>query len=121
MKQGRSQHSQMGKEQVKSATRAKHLLHYNSEALSEPSSHLSPESRNLASLLCSKIYFYLGAINDAVNAALNAGDAFTRDHSEGMGEYKETIIGEFWRDELSELFLCIGTKNMFTFDSQLSG
>lgn len=65
-----------------------------SEALSEPSSHLSPESRNLASLLCSKIYFYLGAINDAVNAALNAGDAFTRDSSAGTGEYKETIIGE---------------------------
>ncbi|KAJ9109707.1 hypothetical protein QFC19_001937 [Naganishia cerealis] len=39
-----------------------------------------------------KIYFYLGAINDAVNAALNAGEAFTRDQSEGMGEYKETII-----------------------------
>lgn len=65
-----------------------------SEALSEPSSHLSPESRNLASLLCSKIYFYLGAINDAVNAALNAGEAFTRDSSPGTGEYKETIIGE---------------------------
>lgn len=65
-----------------------------SEALSEPSSHLSPESRNLASLLCSKIYFYLGAINDAVNAALNAGEAFTRDSNVGTGEYKETIIGE---------------------------
>ncbi|KAJ9113747.1 hypothetical protein QFC20_001772 [Naganishia adeliensis] len=64
------------------------------EALSEPSSHLSPESRNLASLLCSKIYFYLGAINDAVNAALDAGDAFTRDSNASTGEYKETIIAK---------------------------
>ena len=66
--------------------------HSYSEALSEPTSELSPEARNLASLLCSKIYFYLGAINDAVNAALNAGDAFTRDSSSGTREYKETII-----------------------------
>jgi 26S proteasome regulatory subunit N2 len=68
-----------------------------SEALSEPTSELSPEARNLASLLCSKIYFYLGAINDAVNAALNAGDAFTRDHAAGTREYKETIICEWER------------------------
>lgn len=61
------------------------------EGLSESTSPLSPESRQLASLLCSKLYFYLGALSEAVDTALNAGDAFGRDRAT---EYKETIIGE---------------------------
>lgn len=61
------------------------------EGLSESTSPLSPESRQLASLLCSKLYFYLGALSEAVDTALNAGEAFGRDRAT---EYKETIIGE---------------------------
>ncbi len=65
------------------------LIH--SEALSESTSSLSPESRQVASLLCSKIYFYLGDMSEAVNLALNAGDAFAR----SSGEFKETMICEW--------------------------
>lgn len=65
------------------------------EALSEPdTSSLSPESQHLASLLCSKIYFYLGALGEAVDAALNAGESFGRDAGKDSREFRETIIAQ---------------------------
>ena len=76
----------------------------NREALSELSSPLSPESRQAASLLSSKIYFYLGSLEEAVDAALSAGSAFARDaavtpsssassaKASATREFQETII-----------------------------
>lgn len=48
------------------------------------------EFRPLAALLVSKIYFYIGELNEAVEFALKAESAFEKEPS---GEYKETIIG----------------------------
>lgn len=75
-----------------------------SEALSEATSPLSPESRQSAALLSSKLYFYLGSLEEAVDAALVAGAAFARDNKAltadsktatrdaSAREYQETII-----------------------------
>lgn len=74
-----------------------------SEALSEATSPLSPESRQSAALLSSKLYFYLGSLEEAVDAALSAGDAFARESSgssmtksatqdASAREYQEAII-----------------------------
>lgn len=71
------------------------------EALSESTSPLSPESRQLASLLASKLYFYLGSLDEAVDAALSAGQAFNRQTSSVTGlkqasvkEYQETVTAQ---------------------------
>jgi 26S proteasome regulatory subunit N2 len=75
-----------------------------SEALSEAASPLSSESRQSAALLSSKLYFYLGSLEEAVDAALAAGAAFARDNKASTvdpksatrdastREYQETII-----------------------------
>jgi 26S proteasome regulatory subunit N2 len=42
-------------------------------------------------LLVSKIYYYLGVMEEAVNFALKGYSAFTQ---EPEGEYTETIVGE---------------------------
>lgn len=52
------------------------LLRNNSEILSESSSPLDQSTRNLASLLASKVYFHLGEFEEALAFALGAGDAF---------------------------------------------
>lgn len=61
-----------------------------SESLADPqSSQLPAESRSLASLLCSKTFFYLGERDEAVEFALRAGPAFS---NLPYDEFKETII-----------------------------
>ncbi|TYJ57313.1 hypothetical protein B9479_002046 [Cryptococcus floricola] len=60
------------------------------ELLADPlSKELSTENRPFAALLISKIYFYMGFQDEAVEFALKAGSAFEK---ESEGEYKETII-----------------------------
>lgn len=61
------------------------------ELLADPlSKELAPENRPFAALLISKIYFYMGFQDEAVEFALKAGVAFGK---ESEGEYRETIIG----------------------------
>lgn len=61
-----------------------------SESLADPQfSELPVESRPLAALLCSKVFFYLGERDEAVEFALRAGAAFEK---EPYAEFKETII-----------------------------
>lgn len=63
-----------------------------SELLADPQAQeLPPNSRPSAALLASKVYFYVGALEEAVDFALQAGAAFER---EPEGEYRQTIIGE---------------------------
>nr|ODN99779.1 26S proteasome regulatory subunit N2 [Cryptococcus depauperatus CBS 7855] len=63
------------------------------ELLADPlSKELAAESRPFAALLISKIYFYMGFQDEAVEFALKAGTAFER---ELEGEYRETIICRF--------------------------
>lgn len=63
-----------------------------SELLADPlSNELAPEYQQYAALLVSKVYFYIGELEEAVEFALKAGEAFER---ELPGEYRETIIGE---------------------------
>jgi hypothetical protein len=70
--------------------------------LSEPTSPLAPESRQFASLLASKLYFYLGSLEEAVDAALLADSAFTREspsvdlskNTQAVKEYQDTIIAK---------------------------
>lgn len=60
------------------------------ESLADPQfSELPAENRPLAALLCSKVYFYLGERDEAVEFALRAAAAFEQ---EPYGEFKETII-----------------------------
>lgn len=69
-----------------------HQLTVYSELLADPTSkELQPADRPLASLLVSKIYYYLGVMDEAVNFALKGYAAFTQ---EPEGEYTETIVGE---------------------------
>lgn len=73
-----------------------------SEALSESTSPLPPQSRQLASLLSSKLYYHLSSLPEAVDAALASGPAFFSSSpstssgndvaSKADKEYKETII-----------------------------
>lgn len=64
---------------------------YRRELLADPlSKELAPENRPFAALLISKIYFYMGFQDEAVEFALKAGVAFEK---ESEGEYRETIIG----------------------------
>lgn len=61
------------------------------ELLADPlSKELAPDDRPFAALLISKIYFYMGFQDEAVEFALKAGVAFEK---EPEGEYRETIIG----------------------------
>ncbi|WVR08800.1 hypothetical protein IAU60_005858 [Kwoniella sp. DSM 27419] len=60
------------------------------ELLADPmSKELSPESRPFAALLISKIYFYMGFLDESVEFALKAGAAFEKEQS---GEFRETVI-----------------------------
>nr|XP_019007714.1 26S proteasome regulatory subunit N2 [Kwoniella pini CBS 10737]OCF46495.1 26S proteasome regulatory subunit N2 [Kwoniella pini CBS 10737] len=60
------------------------------ELLADPMSKELPiESRPQAALLISKIYFYMGYLEEAVEFALKAGSSFEK---EKEGEFRETII-----------------------------
>lgn len=60
------------------------------ESLADPQfSELPVDSRPLAALLCSKVFFYLGERDEAVEFALRAAAAFEK---EPYAEFKETII-----------------------------
>lgn len=63
-----------------------------SESLYE-SDQLPKSARDLAALLASKVYYYLGEYDEALSFALGAGGAFeaeARDYN--SGEYVETVI-----------------------------
>lgn len=69
-----------------------HVFFFCSESLYE-SDHLPKHARDLAALLASKVYYYLGEYDEALSFALGAGSAFeieARDYS--SGEYVETVI-----------------------------
>ncbi|OCF35997.1 26S proteasome regulatory subunit N2 [Kwoniella heveanensis BCC8398] len=60
------------------------------ELLADPmSKELPTESRPFAALLISKIYYFMGYLDEAVEFALKAGTAFEKEQS---GEFRETII-----------------------------
>ncbi|PWN27463.1 26S proteasome regulatory complex, non-ATPase subcomplex, Rpn2/Psmd1 subunit [Jaminaea rosea] len=61
------------------------------EILSEASSPLDSATRNLASLLASKVYFHLGEFDDALTFALGADEAFNVDAGD---EYTESIVSK---------------------------
>ncbi|KAF9229179.1 26S proteasome regulatory complex non-ATPase subcomplex Rpn2/Psmd1 subunit [Gyrodon lividus] len=59
------------------------------------SEQLSKDARDLAALLASKVYYYLGEYDEALSFALGAGSAFqveSREHT--SGEYVETIVSK---------------------------
>lgn len=63
-----------------------------SESLYE-SDQLPKSARDIAALLASKVYYYLGEYDEALSFALGAGSAFeaeARDYN--SGEYVETVI-----------------------------
>ncbi|WWD20908.1 hypothetical protein CI109_105386 [Kwoniella shandongensis] len=61
------------------------------ELLADPvSKELPTDNRPYAALLISKIYFYMGYLDEAVEFALKAGVAFEKEQS--GGEFRETII-----------------------------
>lgn len=63
-----------------------------SETLYE-SDQLPKSARDVAALLASKVYYYLGEYDEALSFALGAGSAFeaeARDYN--SGEYVETVI-----------------------------
>jgi len=49
------------------------------------------QTKDMAALVISKVYFYLGDFDEALNFALNAGDLFQVDQVDG-DQYVETII-----------------------------
>ena len=63
------------------------------ESLADPLTQdaIPSDDRPLAALLISKVYFYMGELDEAVEFALRAGSAFDK---QPEGEYKETIIGQ---------------------------
>ncbi|TFY64407.1 hypothetical protein EVJ58_g2635 [Rhodofomes roseus] len=64
------------------------------ESLSE-SDEISREARDLAALLASKVYYYLGEYDEALSFALAAGGAFEATAATpGAGEYVETVISK---------------------------
>lgn len=64
-----------------------------SEALYE-SDELSQEGRDLAALLASKVYYFLGDYEEALSFALGAGPAFQAERTvPGSDEYIDTVIG----------------------------
>ncbi|TIB63266.1 hypothetical protein E3P77_03573 [Wallemia ichthyophaga] len=60
------------------------------ESLSEDKD-FGEDSKKLAALIASKVYYHLGAIDDALSLALSAGDAFDVTQS---SEYVETLISK---------------------------
>ena len=51
------------------------------------------DARDLAALLASQVYFYLGEYDEALSFALSAGNAFeTEERVAGSEEYVETVI-----------------------------
>ena len=59
------------------------------------SSELPKPTRDLAALLASKVYYYLGDYNEALSFALNAGNAFAEEgRTSGAEEYVETVVCE---------------------------
>ena len=64
------------------------------EALFE-SNELPKDARDLAALVSSKVYYYLGEYDEALSFALGAGKAFEGERSnEGSEEYVETILSK---------------------------
>ena len=54
---------------------------------------LPEDARDLATLLASKIYYFLGGYNKALFFALGAGGAFeAKCHVVGSEEYAETVV-----------------------------
>lgn len=62
-----------------------------SEILSEQSSPLDAPTRNLASLLASKVYFHLGEFDEALTFALGAGEAFDIDVAD---EFTNSVVSK---------------------------
>ncbi|TIB87766.1 26S proteasome regulatory complex, non-ATPase subcomplex, Rpn2/Psmd1 subunit [Wallemia mellicola] len=60
------------------------------ESLSEDEK-FSPDSRKLAALIASRVYYHLGAIDDSLSLALGAGSAFDVSQS---NEFVETLISK---------------------------
>ena len=65
------------------------LADYSELLTDEMSQELPNNAKPLASLLISKVYFYMNIQEEAVEFALSAGSAFQQ---EPEGEYRETII-----------------------------
>ncbi|KAF8331501.1 26S proteasome regulatory complex, non-ATPase subcomplex, Rpn2/Psmd1 subunit [Cantharellus anzutake] len=64
------------------------------EALFE-SRELSKDARDLAALIASKVYYYLGEYDEALSFALGAGNAFETERDvESSEEYVETIVSK---------------------------
>jgi hypothetical protein len=69
-------------------------IHNDSEALYE-AEDLPKESRQLAALIVSKVYYYLEAYDEALSFALSAGPAFEAEaRTQGAEEYVETVVCE---------------------------
>jgi len=65
---------------------------YISEALYE-SDELPKEARDVAALLASKVYYYLGEYDESLSFALGAGSAFEAEaRAHGSAEYVETVV-----------------------------
>ena len=63
-----------------------------SESLYE-SDKFPKQARDLAALLASKVYYYLGEYDEALSFALGAGNAFEAEARENSSsEYVETVI-----------------------------
>lgn len=57
------------------------------------STELPKDTRDLAALLASKVYYYLGGYDEALTFALGAGPAFEAEtRAIGSEEYTETIM-----------------------------
>lgn len=69
----------------------KHLHGYR-EALYE-NNEIPKEARDLAALLASKVYYFLGEYDEALSFALGAGNAFDAEaRTYGSEEYIETVV-----------------------------
>jgi hypothetical protein len=64
------------------------LVHFSSELLYENESF---KYRQLAGLVCSKVYYHLGSLDNALTYALGAGHLFDVNDKT---EYVDTIIGQ---------------------------
>lgn len=61
------------------------------------SATLPKEAKELAALVLSKVFYYLGQYDEALAFALRAGKAFQVETSrEGAEEYVETIVCEYF-------------------------
>jgi 26S proteasome regulatory subunit N2 len=73
-----------------------HTLHLLNLALRESlyeSEELPKSARDLAALLASKVYYFLGEYDEALSFALGAGTAFDTEASySDSAEYVETIV-----------------------------